>query len=213
MSKERTEAQKAQVKAFNAAGVRKARAAQAERVARGKPRARERGADGVVELSRSEQLERGIISVHDLSDEELAMKRCYSANREFNARPYPHSPKILAAMDIELLSRGNNIIRKGFVKATEALVVLLDHPEARVRVMAIDRITERVAGKVPDQLISADVTPHSQVGEEIAEAVAKALGYHAEAITSDLSDIVDGEIVEDEGPASQAPVRKTRKRG
>lgn len=118
-------------------------------------------------------------------------------------------------MDMELLRRGNDVIRQGFVRATEALLALLIHADPRVRVMAIDRIMERVAGKVPDKLIAADVTPHNEVGDEIAAAVAKALGYQAEPITGggDFSDVVDGEIVEDEGPAPEAPVRKTRKRG
>lgn len=170
-----------------------------ERLAAGKGRTREVDSNGVAVLSRAQELERGILSVSQLDDEELAWKKCKNLNGNFDGPRFEHSPRIYQMMDLELLERGARSVRKGYVKATETLVLLLDHHDARVQIQAIDRVMERIAGKVPDKLLSADVTPHSEAQTEIAAAIAKAMGYEVTWAPGpqDSADVIEGEVVTD----------------
>lgn len=173
------------------------------RVATGRPLAGSKRADGTVVLSRSEELERGIITVKDLSDDELAHHKCYNSAGTFTGQRYPHTARVLAAMDAELLERGASMTRAAYTNAIKRLVSIVDHPEARVALTAIDRVMERVAGKVPDKLLSADVSPFMEAHGEIAAELARAMGYEVSKPAGDSVatasatpyDIVEGEVV------------------
>ena len=189
-----------------AAGHRKRQAAAEERKRRGVLVAGEKRPDGTKVLSRNEELARGIIKVRQLDDEELARHTCRNYVGTFEGVWYQHSPKLIAEMDAELLKRGADLTRGAYTKAIQRLVAMLDHTDARVAVMAVDRVMERVSGKVPDKLLSADVTPYAEAHSEIAAELARALGYELPATTPDASGaVIQGEVVDG---ATQGPVQR-----
>lgn len=213
-----TPAQVEQRRRFQAAGVARQKGAKAQREAAGVLRTGQRDANGVEVLSRSEELERGIISVRDLSDEELAYRKCYNASQTFTGVAYAHSPKVYAAMDAELLERGARLIRGGYTKAIVRLLGMLDSGDGNLAIRAIDRVMERVSGKVPDKLLSADVTPFAEAHSEIAAELARALGYDVPAANATPAadpgaTIIEGEVVsDDQGPKPAAATKQKRSR-
>jgi len=178
----------------------------AQREANGIPLAGSKRADGTLVLSRAEELERGIITVRDLSDEELANRKCYNSAGTFDGVRYQHSPKVIAAMDAELLDRGAKLLRSGYTKSIIRLLGMVDSGDGQLAIRAIDRVMERVSGKVPDKLLSADVTPYAEAHSEIAAELARALGYELPASTPDASGaVIQGEVVDG---ATQGPVQR-----
>lgn len=208
-----TEEQLSALDRGRAAGIRARRARAAEREARGIVISKQKDAHGVTQLTRNEQLKRGIIRVWQLDDEELARHQARNHAGTFEGTRTTHAPKLVAEMDAELLKRGADITRAAYTKALMRLVSMLDHADARVAVMAVDRVMERVAGKVPDKLLSADVSPFMEAHGEIAAELARAMGYQvSETPTPAVQpQVVEGEVV---APASEAkpPKRKAAKR-
>jgi hypothetical protein len=98
-------------------------------------------------LSRPEQFERGLLTVDDLDDEELARQQVREDDGTF-ARIRPAiSIKKVGELQRALLARGNDVFKRAFISAAETMMEIAADPNnpPAVRLQASKMIIDKVA--------------------------------------------------------------------
>lgn len=112
-------------------------------------------------LTRSEKFVRGLITVDDLDDEELARQQVREDNGSFaRVRPALHVNKI-ADMQRALLARGHDVFKAAFIEATQTMREICTDPNnpPQVRLQAAKMIVDKVA---PTATV-IEIKPHDPV--------------------------------------------------
>lgn len=104
---------------------------------------------------RTTELLRGMITVEDLDEEELAMGMCKNDDGEFPLKAPSIVPKaIYDAMRLQLYSRVNMKLHSSLSDAVDNIVEIMNNPgnEPQVRLKAATYVLERILGKTPDRV-------------------------------------------------------------
>lgn len=171
--------------------------------------------DYIDRLTRWQQLQMGIITVEDLDDEELARGQCRGPSGRFGSKPPAAVPRDLHdQMMKQLLSRAQQKFREGLLGSIDALVSIAkgDAYEPADRIKASTLIIERVMGKTPDVLLTAET---KAPWEEIFSAISRDTGENA--AYKRIEAAIDAEVVDGEDwsnkPGEEGAYNRPRKFG
>lgn len=154
------------------------------------------GSMDISKLTRWDQLIAGIISVDDLDNEELARGQCRDINGTFKGVAPKMVPKSLHdAMMRSLLSRAQEHFRAGLIDSVDALVSIAKGTafEPADRIKAASIVIDRVMGKTPEVLITAEAKPWETIFDNISRKPdTESAAYKR------LEAAIDAEVVENE---------------
>lgn len=131
--------------------------------ATGKSVPRQRGYTNVP--ARIQALLDGDLDVRDLDDEELARGYPRAADGTFRRAPKLVPRSLHDRMIRELFSRADEMLRGNLMKSVEVMTSIAANPEVdpAQRLKAAQWVYERVRGKVPDLVVTADVKKWEEV--------------------------------------------------
>lgn len=160
--------------------------------------------------------------VQGLTPEELVRGKLRDKNGGFTGRPpawVPH--EFHRACIRELMRRGQELWKINYLVAIESMTQIaagkVKGASAGDRLRAAQFVIERLEGKTPEVIVLADESPWSMIIDDIVaqvpdEQIAAAKQARNALIGSELGDIVDAEIVDEEPTAPPRDVLPPRRR-
>lgn len=142
---------------------------------------------------RMRELIEGRIDVGDLDDEELMSGQFRDGSGKLNGRSKVIPKTMHQEIMRRILERGQEKIRGDYFRALDVVAEIMEDTDndAGIRLRAASMIIDRIAGKTPEQVqLSVEVKPYEAIVSKIMREMPAELA---------MEDVVEGEIVDEEG--------------